>query len=232
MFIFFDIDETLIDQRKAEAAAAERLLATHGQRLGHLYTVPEFCRKWRLLREKHAPAFFAGAMSAEEQRRRRVREMFGDCCRNLSQQEADSLFDFYERHYRADWSLFDDVLPALRSLFGFGFGIISNGRSARQKLKLRQTGIEHYFDVIVVAEDAGAAKPQQEIFLAACHQARSPADRCVYVGDRLDHDALPSQAIGMRSFWLDRRNTREPAPVEVIGSLLELAPKLKSGMRA
>ena len=154
--------------------------------------------------------------------------MFGDGGRHLSQLEADSIFNFYERHYRADWSLFDDVVPALRSLFGFGFGIISNGSRAQQKLKLRQTGIEHYFEIIVVAEDAGAAKLQHEIFLSACHQARSPADRCVYVGDRLDHDALPSQAIGMRSFWLDRRNRQESAPVEVIGSLAELSSKLQS----
>jgi putative hydrolase of the HAD superfamily len=228
MVIFFDIDGTLIDQRKAEEAAAGKVLAAYGNLLDRYYSETEFCCRWRFLREKHARLFFAGLISLQEQRRRRVREFFAQSGRSLSQPEADAIFDFYAYHYRANWRLFDDVLPTLRSVSDHACGIISNGSAEQQKLKLRQTGIERYFDVIVVSEEAGSAKPQAEIFLTACRQASAPAHRCIYVGDRLNHDALASRAIGMRAIWLDRRNVGRRTTVEVISSLAELCWKLEN----
>ncbi|HEY7168304.1 MAG TPA: HAD family hydrolase [Candidatus Binatia bacterium] len=227
MFIFFDIDGTLIDQRNAEQIAIRAMLETYGHLLARPYSMSESCRRWRLLREKHARAFFCGLISLQEQRRRRVRDFLGGAYGCLPGAEIDQLFALYESHYRANWKLFDDVLPALESLRHLACGIISNGASEQQLRKLRLTNIERYFDIVVVAEEAGAAKPQREIFLTACRRAGAPAERCIYVGDRLDHDALASRSIGMRSFWLDRRNSRTRTNVEVINSLGELSWRLR-----
>ena len=228
MFAFFDIDETLVNQRKAEAAAAHQLLAAYGNLLERSYSLPEFCRLWRFLREKHNRAFFAGRILLQEQRRRRIRELFARDGKALSDAEADTLIEFYEYHYRNNWNLFDDVLPFFESLSGMACGIISNGGTEQQKRKLYQTGIERYFEVVVVSDEIGAAKPQSEIFLAACYQARCAAQQCIYVGDRLKEDALASSAVGMRAFWLDRKNSRTHSKVEVINSLAELSWKLES----
>jgi putative hydrolase of the HAD superfamily len=230
MVIFFDIDDTLINQRQAEAAAACALLRAYGDLFKLPSSVPELCRVWRKLREKHAPPFFAGLISLQEHRRRRIRELFDRAGAQLSAAESDALFDFYERHYRRSWTLFDDVLPSLKALREHRCGIISNGSTAQQTLKLFRTGIDRYFDIVVVSEDAGAAKPQREIFLEACRQADSPAEHCVYVGDRLEQDALASRAIGMHSFWLDRSRAHQRAPVEVINTLAQLSWKLENGI--
>jgi putative hydrolase of the HAD superfamily len=224
--IFFDIDETLIDQRRAEAEAAREILAEYGNLLMHRYSVDEFCRLWRRLREKHAPAFLNGLVSAHENRRRRARELFALSGRDLSESETDAFIAFYEAHYRSNWTLFEDVLPSLEALDGSCCGVISNGSGEQQKLKLERTGIDRYFQVIVVSEDVGVAKPRREIFHAACRQAGFPAQRCIYVGDRLDHDALASRAAGMRPFWLRRKGAQEHSDIEVISSLQELAWKL------
>ncbi len=116
MMIFFDIDQTLIDQRKAEAAAARELLAVYHDSLGRNYSVVSFCRIWDFLRDKHARAFFAGVITSQEQRRLRVRELFGRIGWELSDREADDCFALYERHYRRHWTLFDDVLPCLHGV--------------------------------------------------------------------------------------------------------------------
>jgi FMN phosphatase YigB (HAD superfamily) len=55
MIIFFDIDETLIDQRRAERAAAERFLEVYGAELGDR-SVERFCARWRALLSRAAPA--------------------------------------------------------------------------------------------------------------------------------------------------------------------------------
>jgi putative hydrolase of the HAD superfamily len=230
MVIFFDIDDTLVDQRKAEAEAARQLLAFYGNWLDRLYSVAEFCGEWRELRDKHNPAFLAGEISLQEQRCRRVRELFARRHKKLPECEIDLFFAFYEYHYRNNWTLFDDVMPFFRSVQGYACGVISNGSAAQQRLKLERTGIAQYFDLFVVAEEIGIAKPDPDIFFAACAQAGYPAGRCVYVGDNLERDALASRAAGMRSIWLDRKQTQVDAPVEKIGSLRELRCRLQQGI--
>jgi putative hydrolase of the HAD superfamily len=224
--IFFDIDETLINQQRAEALAAERFLAVYREQLDRAYSVPEFCYLWRSLREKHARSSFVGVASYPEQRRRRIRELFGARAGNLSDAAADARFDFYQEHYANGWTLFEDVLPCLQSLAGHTIGIISNGRAEQQRRKLRYTGIEQYFDVVVISEEVGAAKPHREIFLAACRKAGFTADECVYVGDRLDLDAEASRAAGINGFWLDRKRSAANVDIAVIRSLAELRAKV------
>jgi putative hydrolase of the HAD superfamily len=226
MMIFFDIDQTLIDQRKAEAAAARELLALYRDSLGQKYSVVSFCRAWDFLRDKHAPAFFAGVITSQEQRRLRVRELFGRVGWELSDREADDCFALYARHYCRHWTLFDDVLPCLRALSQHRIGIISNGNAEQQKRKLAQTGIAAFFAVTVVSQEVGAAKPHPDIFRAACRIAGCAAEQSIYVGDRLHVDALASQAAGMRGVWLDRRRTQRPATVQVVTSLTELCAEL------
>ena len=227
MVIFFDIDETLINQKKAEAAAAARLLAAYGDLLDRSCSAAEFCRIWRALREKYAPEFLAGKVSVAEQRRCRMRGLFALYGRRLSVREADRLIEFYESHYRDSWALFDDVLPALQSLDGYRCGIISNGSSRQQKAKIQKTGIGNFFDTIVVSEDIGVAKPHPGIFWTACRRAGAWPQQCYHVGDRLDHDALASRAAGMRSFWLCRDHRSSKTGVDWLGSLTDLSLSLE-----
>ena len=227
MMIFFDIDQTLIDQRRAEAAAARELLAVYHESLGQNYSAVSFCRTWDFLRDKHARAFFAGVITSQEQRRLRVHELFGRIGWELSDREADDCFALYERHYRRHWTLFDDVLPCLQALSQHRIGIISNGSAEQQKRKLAQTGIAAFFAVTVVSQEVGAAKPHPDIFRAACRIAGCVAEQSIYVGDRLHVDALASQAAGMRGDWHDRRRTQRPAAVQVVSSLIEHCAELR-----
>ena len=226
MMIFFDIDETLIDQRGSEAAAAQEFLNIYSAELAHYYSPAEFCSLWRALREKHAPAFFSGAISVHEQRRRRVYELFARAGRSLSDNDADRAIEVYESAYRRSWRLFDDVRPALAALKNFRRGVISNGSTLQQNRKLRQTGIAPFFELVLVSEEIGAAKPRREIFLAACRRAAVTPRQCIYVGDRLDHDTLPSRGVGMRPYLLCRGDRRAPANIDVIASLAELCWRL------
>lgn len=225
MTIFFDIDETLINQRQAEAAAAGRFLRTYGPLLPESCTVPEFCLRWRMLREKHLPPFLNGSISFREHRRRRVRELFIDGA-GLTDREADERFEHFSEEYRRAWQLYDDVLDCLSSLSGKRLGILSNGNSEQQRQKLRQTGILDRFGTVVISEDVGLAKPGCEIYLAACRIAGCRPEECAYVGDRLEADACGSRAAGLRGIWLDRRRSGASTDIEVIHSLAELPERL------
>ncbi len=104
-----------------------------------------------------------------------------------------------QRVSEARWVLYDDVLPVVRLLKGKGLllGLISNlcfGRSI----------IEPYVDVIVTAQDAGAAKPDPSIFLQALRKGNVEASQATYIGDQYTTDVLGARAVGMKAILVDR----------------------------
>lgn len=204
MFVFFDIDGTLLDQRHAERAGAAALLSEYRHLLPQSCDVAWFCRRWRELRDLHLPSYLSGAISYLEYRRRRVRDLFPDGS-GLPPQELDARDQVFHRNYRQAWRPFEDVHPTLDRLqTHFPLGILSNGNTAHQLWKLRSMGILERFQVVVISDEIGVGKPRQAIFLEACRRAGVPASRCVCVGDRVDHDVHPSVASGMRGVWLNR----------------------------
>lgn len=227
MAIFFDVDETLLNQKRAEAAAAEPFVREYAHVLPEGCTAAAFCGRWRALRERHLPEFLNGSVSYQEHHRRRMRDLFLDGPA-LTGREADERYEKFLDGYRRAWRLFDDVLPCLDALSDRVLGVVSNGSSRQQRLKLEQTGILSRFTVVVVSEEVGQGKPDPAIFLAACRQVGRHPEECVYVGDRLAADARASAAVGMRGIWLDRGRSGSPSGVEVIHSLSDLPAMLGS----
>jgi putative hydrolase of the HAD superfamily len=203
--ILFDIDETLVNHNQAQTCAA-RLFLSH---FNHLLPHPEdeFCKLWDSVMLKHFGAFTKGEISFTEHRRRRIRELFAEVSPTLSDAEVDARFEIYLKGYENSWALFDDVLPCLSALSGCRLGIISNGNTDQQKLKLRRLGLENTFEVVVISEEVGVAKPKPQIFLEACRRASLKPQDCVYVGDHLEVDVLGSQSVGMKAVWLNRTGT-------------------------
>lgn len=78
---------------------------------------------------------------------------------------AMELFEEYQKQLENSWILFDDVVDMLHSLEGYRLGIISNGKSIQQRAKLSCTNIEKYFEIILISEETGFAKPSVDIFM-------------------------------------------------------------------
>lgn len=221
MFIFFDIDATLVDHERAAELAASTFLRHFARFLP--YSQVEFLKVWHEVSDKHNDLYFQGKVSLIEQRRNRMRELFGHTGAALSSEEADARFQVYLEHYECNWTLFDDVLPCLNNLAHVPLGLISNGDLDQQRRKLKQTNLEGRFSTIVVSSEIGVAKPQAEIFLEACRRADISPHDCIYVGDRLDVDVLASRAIGMNGVWLNRKKLPMPGlAVPVITTLSEV----------
>jgi putative hydrolase of the HAD superfamily len=78
--------------------------------------------------------------------------------------------------------------------------------------------------------EVGAAKPHARIFQAACERFGVEPGDAVYVGDRLDTDAIGAASAGLRGVWLDRNGAATPdelrraaaSAVSVISTLDEL----------
>ncbi|CAK9883946.1 MAG: Pyrimidine 5'-nucleotidase YjjG [Candidatus Erwinia impunctatus] len=83
-------------------------------------------------------------------------------------------------------------------------GIITNGFTALQQRRLIHNGWQDTFDLLVISEQVGYAKPHPEIFEYALEKMGRPEpDRVLMVGDNPDTDIAGAQQAGMRSCWLD-----------------------------
>ncbi|MCD4621713.1 pyrimidine 5'-nucleotidase, partial [Proteus mirabilis] len=68
-------------------------------------------------------------------------------------------------------------------------GIITNGFTSLQQIRLERTGLRDYFDLLVISEEVGVAKPDPKIFDYALAQAGNPdRDRVLMVGDTAASD--------------------------------------------
>jgi len=98
-----------------------------------------------------------------------------------------------------------------------------NGNAQQQCKKLTLLSIENYFEEIIISSDAGFSKPDVRIFEAAFEKSGISAKDCVYIGDRLETDAIAASNAGMRGVWLNRGNYQNSKEIEIISSLSEVS---------
>ena len=151
-----------------------------------------------------------------------MRELFGPAGVSLTDDEADAVFGTYLHHYEQSWRPFPDVAACLDRLGGFPLGIISNGDRDQQHRKLESIGVRERFAHVLTSAEAGVAKPDAAIFHEACRRAGCAPRDSIYVGDRLETDAIGEDA-GLHGIWLDRSGSgRRAGEIASISSLDEL----------
>jgi len=203
--IFFDLDDTLLDDRGAQAAYLPLVYAAWRDRLPH--SEQEFPGVWRTALQHHFDRHVRGELSYDEQRRARIRDVFQ--VPSLTDADTDRLMREFLDIYEASWRLFDDVLPVLDALGDRPLGVITNGADVQQRGKLERMGIADRFEVILSSEVAGLGKPDPRIFVQAAARLNAAPDRCVHVGDDWMRDVEGARGAGFRAVWLDRRNSGE-----------------------
>lgn len=219
--VFFDIDGTLVDHAGAARAGALGLFDRYRNRLTD--SDERLLQRWNDLTEVHFDRYLQGQTSYAGQRRARTRDLFHVTPNEMSDAEADEIYAVYREIYEGCWSLFPDAVAALDALSRWPLGVISNGGSVHQREKLAGVGALDRFAAVVVSEDIGVAKPDPQIFTAACEAMGAPPSACLHVGDRLEVDAIGARDAGLRGVWVDRHDEGPgPSSVERITLLTEL----------
>ncbi|UDQ79679.1 pyrimidine 5'-nucleotidase [Erwinia rhapontici] len=121
-----------------------------------------------------------------------------------------------------------DLLNALKGRVKIG--IITNGFTALQQARLERTGFLGVFDLLVISEQVGYAKPHPAIFDYALTRMGNPSrERVLMVGDNPDSDILGGINAGLATCWLNAEGRAQPEginPTWQVTSLKELQDKL------
>ena len=189
-------------------------------------------------RRKRVPPDSALAHRAMMALRRMVRSLSGRTLPRVAEACARPLV--------AEGHVFDDTLPALRTLRdrGYRLGLISNTPWGTPDYlwtgQLERFGLAAYFEVALFSSDVGFRKPDGRIFRMALQRLGLAPERVVFVGDNPVADVLGAQRAGLASVLIVRPGCLSsgvsPVPDLRIESLAELpghlpGPKTVDGSR-
>ena len=161
-------------------------------------TLVDETRHWAMVaRYAGVPEFtLAGVLGGLIERRESHRSIFG-----LMQIESvDPNVIGYEIEER---DLYPDVIPVLRQLRAAGYrrGVSGNQPEGAAE---QTAALGLPFDLVASSATWGISKPDPGFFERLAQELGLAPNRVVYVGDRLDNDVLPAQAIGMHAVFLRR----------------------------
>ena len=98
--------------------------------------------------------------------------------------------------------LYPDAMFVLSELKKkYHLGIIANQNPGTIE-RLKKLSIDTYFEVIAASGDLGIIKPDPAIFSYVLANAGCEPHEAMMIGDRLDNDIAPANAIGMGTIWI------------------------------
>ena len=102
----------------------------------------------------------------------------------------------------------DDVLKMLEALYPeVKMGIITNGFTELQQQRLQNTQTERFFEMVVVSEQIGVAKPDRKVFdYAFSLMDDLDKTKILMVGDTLASDILGGYNSGIDTCWFNHAN--------------------------
>lgn len=223
--VFLDLDDTLLDFSKAEAAALHRALTELGLPNG-----PDVLARYHEINAAQWALLEKGELTREQVLERRFILLAQEL--GLTGPIAE-LAERYEGYLPEGCWLVPGAQALLETLVPrYALYLASNGTAAIQYRRLEKSGIGGYFQGVFLSQELGANKPGRAFF-DACFAAIPGLRReeALMVGDSLTSDILGGINAGIRTCWFNpRRQPRRPdiLPDWEIAALAEL-PALLAG---
>jgi putative hydrolase of the HAD superfamily len=141
---------------------------------------------------------------------------------HLPYDDLDKYWDEHLWEYTVLMPHCEEVLTYLNRKYIIG--LISNGKSWGQRMKVKQGGLERFFpeERTAVSGDYDVRKPDPRFFQKACEKFGVKPAECVYVGDLFYRDVLGAYRAGMKPVWITETDVPYTADVTIIHDLIEL----------
>ena len=205
-FVYFDLDDTLLDhqgaERKALADVRDRYRALFGtlsvnelQETYHAINAP----LWRQYADGEIDK-----QTVQQQRFERLLEAV-----DALHADPTLLARYYMQRYAAHWGFISGARDAFEAVAAhYPVGVLTNGFAEVQAKKLDQFPVlREQSEAIVICEDVGVLKPDPKVFEHATEEAGVAADEVLYIGDSYRSDVEGAQPMGWRVAWYTRNGT-------------------------
>ena len=217
--IFFDLDHTLWDFDKNSAFAFDVIFKKHNLEV----SVVEFLEHYIPRNHHYWKMYQVNQISHEDLRYFRLKDVFDVLDFEITDQMIHQLSEDYITHLPDSNLLFDGAIEVLNYLKeNYHLHIITNGFSAVQDRKLKNSKIEHFFQTITNSEMAGVKKPHPNIFEFALSLANASKEESIMIGDSLEADIKGALSYGIDAIYFNEQNSILQKPIHQVNHLLEL----------
>ena len=195
--ILLDLDDTILDFKRAEAAAIGRTLRAFG-----LDDSPEVLKRYHEINKRHWELLEEGKLTRTQVLTRRFDQLFGEFGMEC---DSAAIWKSYEKNL-SEGHWFIDGAPELLEAIApkYDLYLASNGAAKVQHPRLDDSGIRRYFKGLFISEEMGADKPSKAYF-DMCFAAIPGFDphKAVMVGDSLTSDIRGGRNAGIRTCWFN-----------------------------
>ena len=223
--IFFDLDHTLWDFNTNSKETLRDLYTELELESRGILHIDQFLSDYHRFNLLFWERFQKGYINRDELRWKRMWRTLVEF-RITDIALAKSMSERYLEILPTKKSLFHDTIEILEYLKQkkYPIHLITNGFEKTQHLKIRNSGIDHYFTHVITSENAGIMKPHAAIFEFAMAMAGTFPHHSLMVGDTLDADIEGGNNAGIDTVYF---NPAEPPsgsilPTYVIASLSDL----------
>ncbi len=225
-YVFLDIDDTLLDFGKAEAAAIKKTF----ERIG-VPATPEVIARYSRINDEHWARLERRELTREQVLVQRFDALFAELgIKNVPSEMAQASYEYLLGigHYFVDGA--PELLEALDGKYELY--IVSNGTALVQDSRIESAGIARYFKGIFISERLGADKPSREFFERVFSRIEGfERDKAIIVGDRLSSDILGGINAGIKTCWFNPKalpQSGDIVPDHEVHALSELPELLKN----
>ena len=220
--IFFDLDRTLWDFETNSRQALQHIFLEYKLTLG-FKNFESFHQTYIRINSELWQKYGKNKITKEELRNTRFlktlqkHQIFDE---TLAKQISDAYINLSPRQTQ----LFPEAINTLTELQSrnYRLHIITNGFEEVQYIKLKESKLSPFFDVIVCSEQIGFNKPDKRIFIHALELANAQAAESLMIGDDLQIDILGANQIGMEAILFDSNKRHKSKAFKVIHQLDEL----------
>lgn len=213
-WIFFDVGYTLFDETPAWQHQFESISA-YLKTLGREVSVEQVWQTFREACRSFAPRQWLAVVDAYAE----------------SPEQAAAIDALAHGWKQGSQTVYPGTADLLEKLSArYRVGVIAN-QSLGTADRLRERGLLHYFQFVIGSAEAGVQKPDPKIFELALEQAGCAPGEAVMVGDRIDNDIAPANALGWKTVHVLQgggalQTPRSPIerPTATVGAIAEIGP--------
>ena len=199
--LFFDLDRTLWDFETNSHEELTNLYHVHSLHQLGISLPNEFIKVYKNINENCWEKYRLNQLSKEKLRSERfflTLEYFGI----INDKLAIKIGNDYVNNSPFRTKLIPFTIHLLNALKDhYKLHIITNGFEEVQHIKLRESGLNHFFDKVITSEMAGSKKPDPTIFNYALKMSGALVENSVMIGDDLNTDISGAINVNMKAIY-------------------------------
>lgn len=210
-YIYFDLDNTLLDHNKAESKSHEAIY--NDFEVLRAVSLNNWLTSYKSINHKLWIQYQDGEIGREQLQYSRFNTTMAEL--GLEPDESEEIGLAYMNKYRNYWEWIDNAEETLKLISqNFDVGIITNGFKETQQMKFEKLALEKYTDQMIISEDLGVLKPHPKIFNHATELAGVSREEILYVGDSYSSDVIGGTNAGWKTAWYTGFSTETEAEIQ------------------